>query len=159
MAETADAIHVSFLGTKLGSDHLTNLNLRYQPLHISTPSVAGGAAAAAAEDMPPPGFDWEAVMQGGFPAGVPGGQLSVGPAAHRGYAQRAVGVPVEQMYRLAAVQGKRLVLSGELCAVKSSGTDSAACNVFGVGAHGLTSIGGFQIQSTPHLHHLRRPID
>lgn len=31
MAETEDAIHVSFLGTKLPADHLTNLNLGCEP--------------------------------------------------------------------------------------------------------------------------------
>ena len=34
------------------------------------------------------------------------------PAAHSGYLRRASGVPAEQLYQLARVQGKRLVLAG-----------------------------------------------
>ncbi|GAB4813311.1 hypothetical protein N2152v2_000357 [Parachlorella kessleri] len=125
MAETQDALHVSFLGTKLGSDHITNFNLRYHPMPLAAAGTASTAAgqqqqqqhsgsgqAVSEEEEGSPGglgrlVDWDGVLQGPLLEG----SLD-GPAAHRGYALRAAAVPVEQMYRLAAVRGKRLVLSG-----------------------------------------------
>ena len=47
--------------------------------------------------------------------GVAGG--AGGARAHGGYLRRAEGIPLEQLYQLAAVQGKRLVLTGEQAGV------------------------------------------
>lgn len=52
---------------------------------------------------------------------------SAAPAAHRGYARRAEEVPIKQMWRLAAVRGKRLVLSGEASAGCSMGQGRLPC--------------------------------
>lgn len=59
--------------------------------------------------------------------GVAGG--AGGARAHGGYLRRAEGIPLEQLYQLAAVQGKRLVLTGHslggavaaLCALRLLG--------------------------------------
>lgn len=82
MADAGDALFVAFLGTKRPRDHLVNLQLRHAPVF---PPRRG--APAAAETTAP-------------------------PAAHGGYLARAEGVPVQQLYALARLQGKRLVLAG-----------------------------------------------
>lgn len=85
MAETADALYVAFLGTKLPRDHLVNLRLACAP---ALPTAAA-----------PQGLQGE-------------GEGPAAAAAHSGYLARAAGVPAEQLLQLARVQGKRLVLAG-----------------------------------------------
>jgi hypothetical protein len=85
VASTPDAIVVAFLGTMRPGDHLVNLHLRHAP----------------------------ALPKGGSAAGGVGGSTSAA-AAHAGYLRRAAGIPAEQLYQLARVQGKRLVLAGGL---------------------------------------------
>ena len=147
MAETQDALHVSFLGTKLGSDHITNLNLRYHPMPLATAATASAAPAAGQQQQQlspdqtmvveeeeegslPAALgrlgDWEGVLQGPLLEGS-----LEGPAAHRGYALRAAAVPVEQMYRLAAVRGKRLVLSGEVSHLQQHTVLNAGMSPYG----------------------------
>ncbi len=87
MADTGDALVVAFLGTKRAADHLVNLSLRHAPVFGKAGSAANNSSTAGQAPGP-------------------------GPAARSGYLRRAAGIPVEQLYRLARVQGKRLVLAG-----------------------------------------------
>lgn len=89
VASTPDALVVAFLGTMRPADHLVNLHLRHAP---ALPKGGSVTMAAAAEGS---------AAGGGSP-----------PAAHAGYLRRAAGIPAEQLYQLARVQGKRLVLAG-----------------------------------------------
>ena len=89
VASTPDALVVAFLGTMRPADHLVNLHLRHAP---ALPKGGSATMAAAAEGS---------AAGGGSP-----------PAAHAGYLRRAAGIPAEQLYQLARVQGKRLVLAG-----------------------------------------------
>lgn len=84
IASTPDAIVVAFLGTMRPADHLVNLHLRHAP--------AFGKGQGSGEE-----------------GGRGGGGAA---AAHAGYLRRAAGIPAEQLYQLARVQGKRLVLAG-----------------------------------------------
>lgn len=119
MAETPDAIHVSFLGTKVGRDHLSNLDLRYQPMALSPSPLGAPMYKPTAEGAS--GFPSLPSLRSGAAGKGSGSEgKQQGPAAHRGYALRAAGVPLEQMYRLASVAGKRLVLSGKPSTLKLS---------------------------------------
>lgn len=86
VASTPDAIVVAFLGTIRPADHLVNLHLRHAP------ALPKGSSAAEAG------------------SGSEGSTAAA--AAHAGYLRRAAGIPAEQLYQLARVQGKRLVLAG-----------------------------------------------
>ncbi|PSC69406.1 cytochrome P450, partial [Micractinium conductrix] len=97
VAETADALVVAFLGTKRPADHLVNLRLRHTPLKTSAAASYPSTAAAATLAS----FDAADAARSG-----------AAPAAHSGYLRRAAAVPAEQLYALARVQGKRLVLAG-----------------------------------------------
>lgn len=86
VAETSDALIVAFLGTKHAADHAVNLRLRHAPVFTARGAASPGSPSAAGD--------------------------SAAPAAHSGYLRRAEGVPAEQLYRLARVRGRRLVLAG-----------------------------------------------
>lgn len=90
VASTPDALVVAFLGTMRPADHLVNLHLRHAPaLPNSSASPQGNSEAE--------------------------GGVAPTAAAHAGYLRRAAGIPAEQLYQLARVQGKRLVLAGGWC--------------------------------------------
>lgn len=89
IAETEEALYVSFLGTKRPLDIMASLDMK-----------------GTTDDY----------LQA----------LGPGAIAHKGYASRAAAVPVEQLWRLANVRGRRLVLCGhsmggavaQLCALR-----------------------------------------
>lgn len=90
VADTGDALVVAFLGTKHPADHLVNLHLRHARLFPKRhPGTAGSGSGKSTTE-------------------------ASGAAAHGGYLRRAAGIPVEQLYQLARVQGKRLILAGAL---------------------------------------------
>ena len=91
VAETAEAIYVSFVGTKRLRDLLADVNYWQAPL-----SPAHGAATKQTE------------------AGEP--QLRV----HQGFMARARGVPVEQLHALAQRRGKALQFCGTCHALRTS---------------------------------------
>jgi hypothetical protein len=84
VAEAGDALVVAFLGTKRAADHLVNLRLRHAPV------LHRGKAPAA-----------EPVSGGGGGGEADGSSAAAAPSAHAGYLGRSLGIPVEQLYRLA----------------------------------------------------------
>lgn len=120
MAESADAIFVAFLGTKRPADHLVNLRLRHAPLLGRAGSWPGNwsgsslsrSASSASLDSQGSGSWSDGDGEGGAPEGAAATQAA---AAHAGYLRRAASIPAEQLYQLARVQGKRLVLAGGCC--------------------------------------------
>ena len=88
VAEAGEALVVAFLGTKRAADHLVNLQLRPTPFLANSSSASSSGANSRGSGRP-------AVS-----------------AAHSGYQRRATAVPAEQLYQLARLQGKRLVLAG-----------------------------------------------
>jgi hypothetical protein len=90
VAEAGEALVVAFLGTKRAADHLVNLQLHPTPFLASS----GGSSSSAS-------------------SGSGGSDRPAAAAAHAGYQRRAAAVPAEQLYQLARLQGKRLVLAGE----------------------------------------------
>lgn len=134
MAEAGDALYVSFLGTKNPADLLTNLDLKRVPFLPSAPAAAAHRCACA------PGTACRALLPAPHCCWL--GAISVGGATHRaaltgaaarnmavhmtrerttkpwtflrrrGYLKRVDGLPIRQLYSLAAAQGKRLVLTG-----------------------------------------------
>ena len=99
VAESADALYVAFLGTKMPRDHLVNLRVACAP---ALPQAATAAAPAL-------GAEGAAEAAGAAAAARAAGAEA---GAHSGYLARAAGIPAEQLLQLARVQGKRLVLTG-----------------------------------------------
>lgn len=105
------------------SDHLVNLRLRHTPLKTSAAASYPSTAAAATLAS----FDAADAARSG-----------AAPAAHSGYLRRAAAVPAEQLYALARVQGKRLVLAG------GAGLGAGVFGVGWVGGRGLWNQAGQQ---------------
>ncbi|KAL4447779.1 hypothetical protein ABPG75_004998 [Micractinium tetrahymenae] len=134
VAESDDAIFIAFLGTKRPADHLINLRLRHAPLlgragswpgNWSGSSLGRSLSSASLSSLDSEGSGgWgEGEGEGGAPEGAASFTQA---AAHSGYLRRAASIPAEQLYQLARVQGKRLVLAGHslggavatLCAIR-----------------------------------------
>ncbi|KAL4419133.1 hypothetical protein ABPG77_002646 [Micractinium sp. CCAP 211/92] len=135
VAESHDAIFVAFLGTKRPSDHLVNLRLRHTPLlgragswpgNWSGSSLSRSDSSASLSSLSSLDSEGSGSWSDGE-GGAPEGAAAAGQAAaHSGYLRRAASIPAEQLYQLARVQGKRLVLAGHslggavatLCAIR-----------------------------------------
>ncbi len=132
MAESHDAIFVAFLGTKRPSDHLVNLRLRHTPLlgragswpgNWSGSSLSRSDSSASLSSLSSLDSEGSGSWSDGE-GGAPEGAAAAGQAAaHSGYLWRAASIPAEQLYQLARVQGKRLVLAGVCCVSRAGGRD------------------------------------
>lgn len=114
MAESQDAIFVAFLGTKRPADHLVNLRLRHAPLLGRAGSWPGNWSGSSLSRSGSSASLSSLDSEGGWGEGEGGAPEGAAPqaAAHAGYLRRAASIPAEQLYQLARVQGKRLVLAG-----------------------------------------------
>uniref|UniRef100_A0A1D2A3M3 Fungal lipase-type domain-containing protein n=1 Tax=Auxenochlorella protothecoides TaxID=3075 RepID=A0A1D2A3M3_AUXPR len=112
LAESDSAMYLAFMGTKMASDFMTNVNLWQEEMQLDP------AAWAPAKPLSQGAERGEAspAQEGGGPAP---------PLVHRGFLNRARSVPVEAIYAEAEARGKRLVLCGH----SLGGAVAALCTV------------------------------